>query len=417
MAAHPAGDQRLPAARRRDPELPAGPGRPAPGRRARGLRPGLAGGGGVRRRSALPGAPAPHLADAAGADRRSAGRRGSPARTGRRPCGSARPRRSRCSGPACAATAGIRRVVASTHGHEVGWSMLPRRPAGPAPDRTRHRRRHGRLPLHPRPGRRRVRAGRRAGAPAARASTPTGSGPIRGARAALRRRYGLGDAPVVTCVSRLVARKGQDVLIARAAAAAGAGAGHAAPARRRRTRTRARLRGLAAAHGRRRARRVHRARSPAAELPAHHAVGDVFALPCRTRGGGLDVEGLGIVAAGGVGVGAAGGRGRLRRRTRDRAGGADRARRRRPRHRRARRRARRAARRPGRAPRAMGAAGRDVDAGGVGGGPSRVGPAVARCWHAAAPTASRLRASGGLCCGPRRCPRCRRRTCRRRPPA
>jgi phosphatidylinositol alpha-1,6-mannosyltransferase len=34
---------------------------------------------------------------------------------------------------------------------------------------------------------------------------------------------------------------------------------------------------------------------PAAELPAHHAVGDVFSLPCRTRGGGLDVEGLGIV--------------------------------------------------------------------------------------------------------------------------
>jgi len=33
---------------------------------------------------------------------------------------------------------------------------------------------------------------------------------------------------------------------------------------------------------------------PAAEVPAHHAVGDVFALPCRTRGGGLDVEGLGI---------------------------------------------------------------------------------------------------------------------------
>jgi len=34
---------------------------------------------------------------------------------------------------------------------------------------------------------------------------------------------------------------------------------------------------------------------PEAELPAHHAAGDVFALPCRTRGGGLDVEGLGIV--------------------------------------------------------------------------------------------------------------------------
>jgi phosphatidyl-myo-inositol dimannoside synthase len=34
---------------------------------------------------------------------------------------------------------------------------------------------------------------------------------------------------------------------------------------------------------------------PAAELPAHYALADVFAMPCRTRGAGLDVEGLGIV--------------------------------------------------------------------------------------------------------------------------
>jgi len=34
---------------------------------------------------------------------------------------------------------------------------------------------------------------------------------------------------------------------------------------------------------------------PATELPAHYAAGDVFAMPCRTRRGGLDVEGLGIV--------------------------------------------------------------------------------------------------------------------------
>ena len=54
------------------------------------------------------------------------------------------------------------------------------------------------------------------------------------ARAALRRRYGLGDAPVVTCVSRLVAAQGPGPAPARAAAAAGAGAGDAAPARRRR---------------------------------------------------------------------------------------------------------------------------------------------------------------------------------------
>jgi phosphatidylinositol alpha-1,6-mannosyltransferase len=34
---------------------------------------------------------------------------------------------------------------------------------------------------------------------------------------------------------------------------------------------------------------------PGDELPAHHALADVFAMPCRTRGAGLDVEGLGIV--------------------------------------------------------------------------------------------------------------------------
>jgi phosphatidylinositol alpha-1,6-mannosyltransferase len=31
------------------------------------------------------------------------------------------------------------------------------------------------------------------------------------------------------------------------------------------------------------------------ELPAHFAAGDVFAMPCRTRLAGMDVEGLGIV--------------------------------------------------------------------------------------------------------------------------
>src|SRR5581483_7297653 len=34
---------------------------------------------------------------------------------------------------------------------------------------------------------------------------------------------------------------------------------------------------------------------PHADLPAHYAAGDVFAMPCRTRRGGLDIEGLGIV--------------------------------------------------------------------------------------------------------------------------
>jgi phosphatidyl-myo-inositol dimannoside synthase len=34
---------------------------------------------------------------------------------------------------------------------------------------------------------------------------------------------------------------------------------------------------------------------PWAELPAHYDAGEVFAMPCRTRRRGLDVEGLGIV--------------------------------------------------------------------------------------------------------------------------
>ena len=34
---------------------------------------------------------------------------------------------------------------------------------------------------------------------------------------------------------------------------------------------------------------------PWADLPAYYDAGNVFAMPCRTRAGGLDVEGLGIV--------------------------------------------------------------------------------------------------------------------------
>jgi phosphatidylinositol alpha-1,6-mannosyltransferase len=34
---------------------------------------------------------------------------------------------------------------------------------------------------------------------------------------------------------------------------------------------------------------------PASELPGYYDAGDVFAMPCRTRRAGLDVEGLGIV--------------------------------------------------------------------------------------------------------------------------
>ena len=194
--------------------------------------------------------------------------------------------------PGLRRTAGIRRVVASTHGHEVGWSMLP--------GARQVLRRIGRdadvVTTVSRYTRGRVAAA--FGAAAALEPLPPGVDaetfrPDPAARAALRRRYGLGDAPVVACVSRLVARKGQDQLV------------RVLPTLRDRVPgTRlllvgdgpdaARLRGLAAAHGVA-AHVVFTGAVPAADLPAHHAVGDVFALPCRTRGGGLDVEGLGIV--------------------------------------------------------------------------------------------------------------------------
>src|SRR6201985_2080758 len=37
------------------------------------------------------------------------------------------------------------------------------------------------------------------------------------------------------------------------------------------------------------------ARAPGPELPGYYDAPDVFAMPCRTRRAGLDVEGLGIV--------------------------------------------------------------------------------------------------------------------------
>ena len=109
----------------------------------------------------------------------------------------------------------------------------------------------------------------------------------------MRSRYGLGERPVIGCLSRLVPRKGQDMLI------------RALPAIREQVDGAALVivgggPYLATLH--RLARQVGITEHvtftggvPGAELPAHHAMADVFAMPCRTRGAGLDVEGLGIV--------------------------------------------------------------------------------------------------------------------------
>lgn len=188
--------------------------------------------------------------------------------------------------------AGASRVVASTHGHEVGWSMLPLarsalRRIGDDADVVTFVSGYTR--------------GRFASAFGPRARLERLSpgvdvdrfAPDSVSRAALRARYGLGDRPLVLCLSRLVPRKGQDVLIrafARirrrvpGAALVIVGGG---PYRGELEKLAARV-GVAEDV-------VFTGAVPAAELAAHHAMADVFAMPCRTRGAGLDVEGLGIV--------------------------------------------------------------------------------------------------------------------------
>ncbi len=188
--------------------------------------------------------------------------------------------------------AGVHRVLASTHGHEVGWSMLPGsrqalRRIGDGADVITYVSRYTRS-----------RFAAAFGRWAALEHLPSGVDstvfrPDPAARAEIRSRYGLGDRPVVVCVSRLVRRKGQDVLVGAlrgirrrvpGAALLIVGGGP----------DEARLRGLAARHGVDE-HVVLTGSVPWAELPAHYAAGDVFAMPCRTRGRGLDVEGLGIV--------------------------------------------------------------------------------------------------------------------------
>ena len=202
--------------------------------------------------------------------------------------------------------AGAGRVVASTHGHEVGWSMLPvartaLRRIGDDTDVVTFVSRYTRR-----------RFASAFGPDAALEHLPPGVDierfrPDPAARTELRARYRLGDRPVVVCVSRLVPRKGQDMLI------------RALPVIRQRidgvalvivgggpyrsTLHRLAHRYAVADHV------VFTDGVPGAELPAHHAMADVFAMPCRTRGAGLDVEGLGIVYPRGVRDGSAGGGG------------------------------------------------------------------------------------------------------------
>ena len=188
--------------------------------------------------------------------------------------------------------AGAGRVIASTHGHEVGWSMLPvaRQVLG-------YIGRHVDVVTFVS----RYTRGRFAsafGAQAALEYLPPGVDVTRFApdaalRADTRRRLGLAQRPTILCLSRLVPRKGQDMLI------------RALPLIRREVPDAA----LVIVGGGPYADTLHRIAGEtgmtdhvfftgtvaAQELPAYHNIADVFAMPARTRGGGLDVEGLGIV--------------------------------------------------------------------------------------------------------------------------
>jgi len=188
--------------------------------------------------------------------------------------------------------AGATRVLASTHGHEVGWSMLPvarsvLRRIGDDTDTVTFVSRYTR-------GRFASAFGPHAGLEHVPPGVDTERfRPDPASRAELRARYGLGERPTVLCLSRLVPRKGQDMLI------------KALPSIRQRVDGAA----LVIAGGGPYLAALHELADhlgvsdhvtftggvPAADLPAYHAMADVFAMPCRTRGAGLDVEGLGIV--------------------------------------------------------------------------------------------------------------------------
>ncbi len=109
----------------------------------------------------------------------------------------------------------------------------------------------------------------------------------------LQARYGLDGRPVVVCVSRLVPRKGQDVLI------------RGMREVRRRV-PEAVLLLVGSGPYRQTLEEMAASESPPGsviltgqvseeELPRHYALGHVFAMPCRTRWGGMEVEGWGNV--------------------------------------------------------------------------------------------------------------------------
>ena len=191
-----------------------------------------------------------------------------------------------------AKAAGARKVVATTHGHEVGWSMLPGarqalRGIGKHADVITYIAVYTLRRLRPAfgPGPEWVHLPSGVNTDM---FEPVGEFDMLAAEGF----YGLeGADPVIVCVSRFVPRKGQDQLL------------RVMPRIRERY-PKARL--LLIGRGRYQAALEQLAEMYAPETIFHEAAdeeeiamalaaADIFAMPARTRGGGLDVEGLGIV--------------------------------------------------------------------------------------------------------------------------
>lgn len=188
--------------------------------------------------------------------------------------------------------AGVQRTVATTHGHEIWWSSVPGarrllRQIGERNDVLTYLGEFCRSRIA-RPLTSQARDRMRQLTPGVDDAVfrPGAGG------AEVRAELGLGDRPIVVCVSRMVPRKGQDVLVS------------ALPAIRSRVPDAAlllvgggpnlsRITGLVKKHGLERD-VVLAGRVPWDRTPAYYDAGDVFAMPTRTRLFGLEPEALGI---------------------------------------------------------------------------------------------------------------------------
>ena len=190
---------------------------------------------------------------------------------------------------------GVKNIVGMTQGHETGWAMTPGtrqalRKIGNDTDYLTYISEYTHQKI-------------------AKALSPDAAARMRriapgvdvtdfspanaGAENQFRTELGWRDRPVIVCVSRLMSRKGQDELI-RALPQVHQTAPNASliivgegPYRKDLERLITKL-GLTEY--------VHlTGKVSQKELPSWYAAGDIFAMPCRTRMGGWDVEGLGIV--------------------------------------------------------------------------------------------------------------------------